>query len=169
MRELSPARNDQGESIDRLKGLYASVGGSGPRFALGVSPTPPAANFAQIIIQTSDPVVTADYLAEIRKVASERIAGARGIPRRLALGPPVATPIGVRVFGRGFEDPGFGDEWTIRRVADRVGDVLRDVEGLWDIHGAWVCGAGRRIKLNRSLSSTFNRGEMPKRSRSSCW
>jgi len=83
VRELSPQNG-----TERLASMYTSVGGSGPRFSPGVSPTPPAANFAQIILQTTDPKATAGFVEEIRREAAARMPGVRVIPRKLALGHP---------------------------------------------------------------------------------
>ncbi|MEO1510950.1 MAG: efflux RND transporter permease subunit, partial [Planctomycetota bacterium] len=138
IRELSPATDESGAPIERLRQMYTSVGGSGPRFDLGVSPTPPSANFAQIIFQTTDPRLTPGLVEQIRREAAARIAGVRVIPKRIALGPPVESPIAIRVYARGFVDPGFGSEWTLRDVAERVERVFRETEGLWDVHGAWL-------------------------------
>ena len=121
----------------RLASLYTSVGGSGPRFALGVNPQPPGSNFAQIVVRTADAVVTDQYVADIRAVAERRIPGARIIPRKLGLGPPVDSPLAIRVFGSGFTAPGFGREHDLRAVAEDVKDVFRAVDGVWNVHDAW--------------------------------
>jgi len=133
IRELSPS-----DGVERLASMYTSVGGSGPRFSAGVSPTPPTANFAQIILQTTDPRATSAFVEDIRREAASRIPGVRVIPRKLALGPPVDSPVAVRVYARGFEDPGFGDEWTLRRVGDDIERVFRNTPGMWDVHGTWL-------------------------------
>lgn len=133
IRELSPVGG-----AERLAGMYTSVGGSGPRFSPGVSPTPPAANFAQIIVRTTDPRATSAFVEDIRREAASRLPGVRVIPRKLALGPPVDSPIAVRVYARGFEDPGFGDEWTMRRIGADIERVFRDTPGMWDVHQTWL-------------------------------
>ena len=92
---------------ERLARFYSSIGSSGPRFALGVAPNPPASNFAQIIVQTSDPIVTEGFVQDIRQAAAAEVAGARVIPRKLALGPPIDAPLGVRIYGRRVRKPRF--------------------------------------------------------------
>ncbi|MFW5653714.1 MAG: efflux RND transporter permease subunit, partial [Planctomycetota bacterium] len=116
---------------------YVSIGGSGPRFTLGVDPTPPTSNFAQFIVTTADADATADLVDRLtRKVRSE-IAGARVIPRKYSLGPPVATPISIRLSGVGVQDPGFADIADLRSYAREIERVLRDTGGTWDHHLSW--------------------------------
>ena len=135
MQELS--QQDADGSGQRLARFYSSIGSSGPRFALGVDPKPPAANFAQIIVQTKDASLTEQFVHDLRKVAAERVAGARVIPRKLALGPPIDAPLAIRIYGRGFVTPGFGQEDQIRQQADRLKDVFRELDGVWDVHDTW--------------------------------
>ncbi len=136
MRELSPIDTKE-FSGERLRHMYASIGGSGPRFSLGVDPQPPASSFAQIIVQTTDPEVTDQYVNDIRAAAAARIPGARIIPRKLALGPPIDAPLGIRVYGFGYKDPGFGDELSLRRAAAQVAAVFEKLDGIWDVHDTW--------------------------------
>ena len=124
-------------SGNRLARFYSSVGSSGPRFALGVDPKPPAANFAQIIVQTADPLVTAQFVDDVRTATAARVAGARVIPRKLALGPPIDAPLAIRILGRGFATPGFAQEEALRQQADRVKEVFEDLDGVWDVHDTW--------------------------------
>ena len=167
LRDLSPIETGD-FSGDRLARHYSSVGGSGPRFALGIDPQPPASNFAQIIVQTTDPLVTDRYVREIRAAAEKAVAGGRVIPRKLALGPPVDAPIGIRIFGSGFTQPGFADELELRRQAKRLKDVFNSIDGTWDVHDVWgdpgyqldVLVDEDRSKLagvtNASVAKTFN-------------
>jgi multidrug efflux pump subunit AcrB len=122
---------------ERLSGFYTSIGGSGPRFALGVNPQPRYANFAQIIGKTTDPQVTEDYIADIRTAAMRQVAGARVVPKKLSLGPPIDSPLAVRLYGTGFLDPGFAVEDTLRAQADRVKNLFGSMNGVWDVHDTW--------------------------------
>ena len=167
VRELSPA--DAGSTAgQRLARFYSSVGKSGPRFALGVNPQPKASNFAQIIVQTTDPTVTDHFVSQIRAATAKSIPGARVIPRKLALGPPVDSPIGIRIYGSGFTTPGFADQTELRHQADLLKDVFISQEGVWDVHDIWgdpgyqldVLIDEDRAKLagvtNASVAKTFN-------------
>ena len=90
------------------------------------------------------------------------------IPRKLALGPPVDAPIGIRIYGSGFTQPGFADELTLRLQAQRLKDVFNSIAGTWDVHDVWgdpgyqldVLVDEDRAKLsgvtNASVAKTFN-------------
>ena len=136
IRELSYAQTDA-LTGNRLARMYSSIGGSGPRFALGVDPQPRASNYAQIIVQTVDPLVTDRFVRDIRSATAASIPGARIVPRKLALGPPVDSPIGIRIYGTGFTGPGFADEAELRRQAQLLKDVFNSIEGIWDVHDVW--------------------------------
>ncbi|MHC5110457.1 MAG: efflux RND transporter permease subunit [Planctomycetota bacterium] len=136
MRELSPVESAK-FSGERLDSYYASIGGSGPRFALGVNPQPPASNFAQLIVKTTDARLTDQFVKDIRARAAATVPGARVIPRKLALGPPVDTPIGIRIFGSGFSDPGFAEIDELLYQSERLKDVFRHEAGVWDVHDSW--------------------------------
>lgn len=163
VQELSPS--DAGQ---RLARFYSSVGRSGPRFALGVNPQPPASNFAQIIVQTTDPLVTDRYVSQIRSMTAKSIPEARVIPRKLALGPPIDAPIGIRIFGSGFTTPGFADQAQLRHQAQLLKDIFISQEGVWDVHDVWgdpgyqldVLIDEDRANLagvtNESVAKTFN-------------
>ena len=136
LREISPLPGNT-SSEHRLAKYYSSIGSSGPRFALGVDPKPPASNFAQIIVQTTDPLVTEGFVEDIRYACASRVPGARVIPRKLALGPPIDSPLAVRILGRGFVMPGFGQESALRLQAQRVKEVFEGLHGVWDVHDTW--------------------------------
>ncbi len=134
--EISAIEID-GTMTHRLARFYSSIGSSGPRFALGVDPKPPASNFAQIIVQTTDPALTEQFVHDLRYATGAAVPGARVIPRKLALGPPIDSPLGIRIFGRGFVTPGFGREAAIRAQVDRVKQVFEQIPGVWDVHDTW--------------------------------
>lgn len=140
LRETSTHTDASGQTVQRLKQFSTSVGGSGPRFALGLNPTPPASNFAQIIVQTTDPRLTNQYIEDLRREARSKIPGARVLPKKLALGPPVESPVAVRLYARGYDQPGFGSETDLRTGAQKLMDIFQDQQGLWDIDQSW----GRR-------------------------
>ncbi|HDZ21864.1 hypothetical protein LCGC14_0225940 [marine sediment metagenome] len=135
MRELSPYE-DESFSGERLASYYSSVGGSGPRFALGVDPQPAQSNYAQIIVRTTDPTVTDRYVREIRRAAARKIPGARVVPSKLALGPS-SDPIGIRVYGTSATDPGFADMAKLRQQADKVKALVLNTPGTWNVHDVW--------------------------------
>lgn len=136
LREVSPI-DVEGIRVERLGRYYTSVGGSGARFALGVNPQPPAPNFAQIIVQTTDALLTDNYVNELKQAFRQNIAKARITASKLSLGPPTDSPIGIRLYGEGYSRPGFADEARLRGAAEELKQVFASVEGLTDIHDEW--------------------------------
>lgn len=123
------AANVDGEPIQRLRSFASYVGQGGPRFYLGLHPEQPASNYAQIVVNTCSPAVTEAYLTAVRDAARASIPGARIVARKLDMGPPVDSPIAVRLLG--------DDIPTLRAHAARIKDVLRSAEGTWDVHDSW--------------------------------
>ncbi|MEM8953315.1 MAG: efflux RND transporter permease subunit [Verrucomicrobiota bacterium] len=149
-----------------LRAYYASIGGSGPRFSLGVNPQSPSANFAQIIARTTDAGMTDAVIAKVRELAEKRIPGvsgetgepiaaARVIPKKLGLGPPVDSPIGLRIYGSGYSEPGFSDEWEMRRQAEKVETVFQELDGVWDVAHTWgIPGYGVQMEIDQDAANT---------------
>ncbi len=150
IRKLSPATNDKGESIQRLRAMRSMVGGGGSRWALGVSPPSPAANVAEILIRTTDGMLTDGLIADIRRATNEGddslgikpITGARIIPKSLSLGPP-AEPVVIRVAG-----DGFADIPQLHAIANQVKNLIADyspqkeaagdqARATWDVNDTW--------------------------------
>lgn len=139
IRKLSPATNEAGEAIQRLRAMRSMVGGGGSRWALGINPQSPAANVAEILVRTSDGKLTPDFIRDIRRVTTEGdvalgikpVTGARVVPKALSLGPP-AEPVVLRVSGDGFAS--FRD---LRRVTNEVKALVRSHPGTWDVSDTW--------------------------------
>jgi len=128
LRELSPQGQD-GERTERLTSMVSYVGQGGPRFYLNLNPEQQASNYAQIVVNTSNPDVVEGYVRDLRREARSRIPGARIVPRALDMGPGLESPIGVRLIG--------DDSRTLRRYAERLKDSLRGTTGTIDVHDTW--------------------------------
>lgn len=134
IRKLSP----QAEG-ERLRAMRTLVGGGGSRWHLGWNPEPPARNFAEILVRTSNGQVTNDFALELREACErgdkelgiEPVVGARVVPVQLALGPP-ADPLVLRVMGSGFANPD-----RLRSVSDRLKAIVRDQPETWDVSDSW--------------------------------
>ena len=117
-----------GSGKERLKELVAFVGESGPRIHVSVEPEPYAPNFARILVNTTSPRYTEKFAWEIRREAAQ-LPGCRIVPRMFVLGPPVESPIAIRIMG---ENP-----LVLSRYADQIKAGLRDTGQAWDIHDSW--------------------------------
>jgi len=128
LRRKSPGLVD-GRRVQRLRTFASYVGQGAPRFYLALSPEPRASNYAQIVVNTHSPQTTADYLADVRDAARARIAGARIVARKLDMGPPVDSPIAIRLLG--------DDIPTLRAYGRKLAAVLRSADGASDVHDSW--------------------------------
>ena len=117
----------------RLAGLVSFVGDSGPRIHVSVEPEPRAPNFARILVNTTGSSYTKKYAEEIRQETA-KIAGCRVVPRLFVLGPPVESPIAIRIMGKNPD--------TLRKYAEQVKKSLHETGAAWDIHDSW----GKPIK-----------------------
>ncbi|MEM7314938.1 MAG: efflux RND transporter permease subunit, partial [Planctomycetota bacterium] len=141
VRKLSPVQaggSNFGQD-HRLRAMRTLVGGGGSRWHLGWDPEPPARNFAEILVRTTDGRLTNDYADRVREVCErgdselgiQPIVGARVVPLKLALGPP-ADPVLLRVIGNGFADAN-----ALRTISKDLEKILRDQPETWNVNSSW--------------------------------
>lgn len=138
VRKLSAATID-GVETDRLRAMRTLVGGGGSRWHLGWDPEAPAANFAEILVRTTDGAFTPQLAAEVRhacefgheELGIAPIVGARVVPMELPLGPP-ADPVVVRITGNGFASMS-----KLRELMQQVKRLVREQPETWDVHDSW--------------------------------
>ncbi len=169
IRRLSPYTDDEGRSGQRLKNMRSVVGQGGGRWYLGRNPEPPKPNYAEILVQSTDGLLTDQYVRDIRRVASggdedlglSPVVQARVIPRQLVMGPAVEAPIGIRVFGPSLGSS-FADPTIMRGLAAKLRDMLQDLHGTWDVYDTWGSSAYRvdvqvdEDKANLAGTSNFS-------------
>jgi len=115
------------------------VGSGGSRWYMGWDPEPVKANYAEILVRTTDGRFTPDFAQQVRDVAErgdaalelKPVVGARVVPRELYLGPS-SDPVEIRVLG-----PGFADMKTLRGFADRAKQMVGKEQGTWDVNDSW--------------------------------
>jgi multidrug efflux pump subunit AcrB len=112
-----------------LVSLTTFLGGGAPRFWFSVSPEIAQLNYAQVIVHLERKEDTAALVAPLQAALDARVAGARVDVRQLETGRPVGVPVSIRVSG--------DDEATLRRVAHRVADVLREDPRARGIRNDW--------------------------------
>lgn len=139
IQKLSPAENELGEPVERLRAMRSMTGGGGARWALGINPPSPADNVAELLVRTSDGKITNSYIRDIRRVTFEGdeklgispIPGARIVPKSLGLGPP-SEPVVIRVSG-----DGFANIPQLRMITNDVKNLVRDHASTWDVYDTW--------------------------------
>ncbi len=110
------------------------AGGTAPRFFLTVSPKEQASYLAQVLVVTRHDHDVPPLIVKLRAELDREIAGARCVVKQLEQGPPVETPIQVRVTGEDLD--------TVRAKADEIAKILRDQAG-YKVHD----DLGRRMPV----------------------
>jgi multidrug efflux pump subunit AcrB len=129
------ATSEQVEAIVRrvagpkLKSLTTFVGGGGPRFWFAVAPEQSQLNYAQILIEVHDKHDTRALVAPLQAALDTEVPGARADVLQLEVGPPVGTPVAVRIAG---EDIG-----TLRALAAQAVRIFRDVPIATRVRDNW--------------------------------
>lgn len=149
LRKLSPTTDEAGNQIERLRAMRTLVGGGGSRWYLSWNPESRKANYAEILIRTSDPKLTHDFAQQVRQVALtgdanlgiEPLPGIRVVPMEMMLGPP-AAPVALRITGNGF-----ADLHKLREVAGQVEKLIRDQPETWNTHDSWGAD-GYQLQVN---------------------
>ncbi len=151
LRRLSPGTDDTGQSFQRLRAMRTMVGGGGSRWYLSWNPEGTKANFAEILVRTSDPQFTPWLARRVREIAEagdkqlglSAVAGARVIPRQLFLGPS-SDPVALRVTGSGM-----ADQPTLHHLAAQVKEMIRESAGTWDVNDSWgIPGFQLRVEID---------------------
>ncbi|AGA28071.1 efflux RND transporter permease subunit [Singulisphaera acidiphila] len=138
--EGTPIRQTKAEAmkaiaaIDKLAGSEAEayttfVGAGGPRFWLSVVPEQPAANYAQIMVHTHDAFATAALAARMKRELPPSFAAARVTVEQLESGPPIGTPIQIRLQGPELA--------TLRHLGDEVKRMMVAFPGTENVHDDW--------------------------------
>ncbi|UCC29391.1 MAG: efflux RND transporter permease subunit [Phycisphaerales bacterium] len=156
VRRLSPHEGKQ-----RLRAM-ASIAGKGmPRWYLGRSPEAPKPYYGELVIRTTDGLLTGPYAEDIQRVVQkgdktlglEPVAGARVIVRQLMMGPVVDAPIGIRLFGPR-QGAGYADLEVMREQAEALKQLFRERPGTWDIYDTWGSSSYElRVKVDEDKAN----------------
>jgi multidrug efflux pump subunit AcrB len=97
--------------------LTTYLGGGGPRFWSSFGPEPRQTNYAVIVMQTINKHDTPELIPVLQHAMSREITGARVNVKQLEIGPPVGTPVAIRLSGDNIP--------TLRALAAQVADIFR--------------------------------------------
>jgi multidrug efflux pump subunit AcrB len=112
-----------------VRSLVTYIGQGGPRFYYNVTPEPPAANYAQIVVNTTTVSDTDRLVAAVQREADATITGARITARKLEQGPPIGAPIAVRLYGE--------DKDELRRLASGIGKLIARTPGAHSVSNSF--------------------------------
>ena len=112
------------QNHSEILAMTSFIGRSVPHFYYNLSQIPWKPHFAQILISTKDLASLPIVISHIREFARKEITSAMVIPRKLEQGPPIDTPIEVRLYGDSFE--------VLNENANLILKELRAIEGAID-------------------------------------
>lgn len=112
-----------------VEAMSSFVCGGAPRFWYSLSPEAPHPNYAQVVLVIEDKHQTNHLLPYIQERMNREIAGARIDVRQLETGDSVGLPVAIRISGE--------DEGTLRSIAERTSQALRDVPLVTRIRDNW--------------------------------
>ncbi|QGJ71194.1 Multicomponent efflux pump (Cytoplasmic membrane subunit, RND type ABC transporters) [Planctomycetales bacterium 10988] len=120
------------KEVNRLNNMITYIGEGGPRFYGSLDPEAPTPNYALILVNTTHPDYVTDFVEAMRDATYQGIAGARVVVHKLDNGPPVESPIALRVSGEKFADINI-----LRKYATETEKVLQETPGTWNVHDSW--------------------------------
>jgi multidrug efflux pump subunit AcrB len=97
--------------------LTTYLGGGGPRFWSTFGPEPRQTNYAVIVMQTVNKHDTPGLVPVLQRAMSRDVTGARVNVKQLEIGPPVGTPVAIRLSGDHIP--------TLRALGAQVADIFR--------------------------------------------
>jgi outer membrane protein TolC len=113
-----------------LVAAYASfLGESAPRFYYNVNPQAPAANYAQILVNTKKVKGTPELVTQLRQRLANVAPEAKVFVKELQQGQVMEAPVEVRISG--------DDIATLQTLGNHVEDVFRHTPGATYIHSDW--------------------------------
>jgi multidrug efflux pump subunit AcrB/outer membrane protein TolC len=110
--------------------MYTSfLGESAPRFYYNVNPQAPAANYAQILVNTKSVKETPKLVEQLRHRLPDVAPEAKVFVKELQQGQIMEAPVEVRISG--------GDIATLETLGNQVEEIFRHTPGATYIHSDW--------------------------------
>lgn len=124
------------------------VGRSTPHFYYNLPSIPFMPHFGQLVVNTHTIDDVDPLIARIRKLVHDQLPEGQIIPRKLEQGPPVTTPIEVRLYGSELS--------VLNAAADRVMTELRDIPGTVDVRHDLSLGApSLNFEIDDAVAARF--------------
>ena len=114
---------------EEVVSVGAMLGSGGPRWYLSLAPEQANPAYAMLMVHTRTPEDLEDLIPRIRERIEVMQPEVRAEVRRLEMGPPVGSPIQVRVHGPDLE--------TLYAVSDRFRAAIGEVSGVLNLHDDW--------------------------------
>jgi len=112
-----------------VRSYTSFLGASAPRFYYNVNPQPPAANYAQILVNTHSVKGTDGLVEELRKQLPAAAPEAKVFVKELQQGSQMDAPVEVRISGE--------DADTLRSLGNQVQGILNHTPGAIYVQSDW--------------------------------
>jgi len=114
---------------DQVRSYTSFLGESAPRFYYNVNPQIPAANYAQILVNTKRVKDTPQLLEKLRQRLPDVVPEAKVFVKELQQGQILEAPVEVRISGN--------DLAALETLGNQAEDILRHTPGATYIHTDW--------------------------------
>jgi len=122
------------------------TGAGSPRFYYNVNPEAPASNYGQLLVNTTSAEATTSLVASLRAPLAAVAPEGRVYVKELQQGPPLQSPIEVRIAG--------ADLGVLRTLADSVSRLVAATPGSEYVSTDWNEDAyGLALTLRREVAS----------------
>ncbi len=110
------------------------IGGAAPRYVINYTPKQPSPEKAFMLVNTSSWDVMPDLMQRVEEYCLNHFPSMRVTVRKTEYGPPVTTPVAVRIQGR--------DQDRLYEIVDTVKRELETISGVKNVRDDW----GQEIK-----------------------
>ncbi len=107
----------------------AFIGEGAPRFELSYSPEPPSPNYSLLLLNASVPEAIPGLIERLNSFTLERFPDLEATIKAFAYGPPVNTPVEVRISGRNSDE--------VFEIVDDVKQQLEALSGTRNVSDDW--------------------------------
>ncbi len=135
-------------AMDEVTAVSSYIGRSAPHFYYNISQIPWSPHFAQILVETTDQDTVDTVMNRIRQFGRDAMPQAELIPKKLEQGPPVESPVEIRLFGSNLED--------LDKAVDKTLALLKAVPGTVDHRHNLSLGSPRlRFSIDDAAAARF--------------
>lgn len=118
-----------GKEHSMLENMVSFIGEGAPRIKLSYMVEYAKSNYAEIVVNSTDPKRLDKFIHSVEKECQETIPGTRITAKRLGMGPPVRYPVSIRILG--------SDYHMLKKYAAQVEDIFKNIKGTYNIHDSW--------------------------------
>jgi multidrug efflux pump subunit AcrB len=129
IKKQSHYKNRSNIMQNRLNNMTSFTGQSAPRIKLSYLIEYPKSNYAEILVNVTSSKEVGSYMRTVEAECRAKLPGTRITAKRIGMGPPVRYPITIRILGPDYD--------MLKKYANQVKEVFKNVEGVYNIHDSW--------------------------------